>query len=172
MGRAASMAKDMPEEKMPHMTASSSPFFTSNSRISEPNAISLRCPAIDTMTMPQSATAMPKSVSRPPRVLTSSWRLTVDERRNQRSHHQGDADGHSDAERHAEISHGEAVAHVADSPHTAKEKSLENDGRVKRPVEGSHIRQQYGADTNRQKNPGERCRPPPRSIPRSTASLC
>jgi len=27
MGLAASMAKDMPEEKMPHMTASSSPFF-------------------------------------------------------------------------------------------------------------------------------------------------
>ncbi len=57
---------------MPHMTASISPFFTSNSRISEPSAISLRCPATDTMTMPQSATTMPNSVSRPPRVVTSS----------------------------------------------------------------------------------------------------
>ena len=113
---------------MPHMMASSSPFFTSNSRISDPSAISLRCPATDTMTMPQSATAMPNSVSRPPRVLTSSLGLAVDERRNQRSHHQGDADGHSDAERHAEISHGETVAHVADSPHAAKEESPENDG--------------------------------------------
>ena len=73
MGRAASIAKDMPEEKMPHMTASSNPFFTSNSRTAEPRAISLRCPATDTVTMPQSATAMPNSVSRPPRVLTSWW---------------------------------------------------------------------------------------------------
>ena len=122
------MANDMPEEKMPHMTASSSPFFTSNSRISEPSAISLRCPAKDTMTMPQSATTMPRRVSRPPRVVTSSRSLAVDERRNQRAHDQGDADGHPDAERHAEIAHGETVAHVADSPHAAKEESLEHDG--------------------------------------------
>ena len=61
-------------------------------------------------------------------MVTSSRGLSVHERRNQRSYDQSDPDGHPDAEGHAEIAHGETVAHVADTPHAAKEESFEHDG--------------------------------------------
>jgi hypothetical protein len=51
--------------------------------------------------------------------------LAVSERRNERAHHQRDADGYADAERHAEVAHGEAVADIADAPHGAEERDLE-----------------------------------------------
>ena len=77
--------------------------------------------------MPQSATKMPSSVSSPSTRGHQLDGLTVNQWRDQSADHQGDADGYSNAERHAKVTHGETVTHVADSPHGAKEKCLEDD---------------------------------------------
>ena len=77
--------------------------------------------------MPQSATATAQQREQAAARTDKLGCLPMDQRRNQRPHHQGDADGNSNAKRHPEIAHGEAVAHIPDSPHAAKQKSPEND---------------------------------------------
>ena len=95
--------------------------------------------------------------------------LSVNQRRNQRSYNQSDADSHADAEGHAEIAHSETVAHIADTPHAAK--SFEHDRKVKRPVESAHIGQQDGADAGSEAQTQEKM-PARAHKSRSSASLC
>lgn len=58
----------IPAEKIPHITASRSPFFRLNSSALMPILRSFNCPARVTIPTPISATKTPSSVMRPPSV--------------------------------------------------------------------------------------------------------
>ncbi|MNE86730.1 hypothetical protein D3C80_1838570 [compost metagenome] len=69
---AASMANDMPAEKIPHITASSSPLRRLNSSAQIPIARSFSTPAQETIATPTRAIATPSNVIWPPAELNSA----------------------------------------------------------------------------------------------------
>lgn len=73
---AAFIAKDIPAEKMPHITASTSHFFRLNSSACAHLAL-FQLPARVTIPTPISATRTPSNVMRPPSVLTVPPKLPL-----------------------------------------------------------------------------------------------
>ena len=77
----------------------------------------------------------------------------MQQRRHERTDDQRNADGHSNAQRHAEVAHGETVTHIANAPHGSKEGDLQKDVRPYRGIKGWKARKQQQAHRNRQQNP-------------------
>ncbi len=125
MGLAASMANDMPDEKMPHITASSRPSLTLNSsHLGAQLHLFLVAGVGDdghADERHQHARHGEQAAARG----EQHGDLPVHQRRHQRAHDQRDADGHADAQRHAQVAHGEPVTHIADAPHGAEERDLQ-----------------------------------------------
>ncbi len=98
-------------------------------------------------------------------------RLAVNQRRNQRAHHQRNANGHANAQRHSQVAHGEPVADVAHAPHRPEQRHLQQKMRSHRGVKALKIRQQKQAHANRQQYPGEQPGHSPGGLPRPSPDL-
>ena len=118
------MAKDMPDEKIPHMTASARPSLTLNSCAPSAELHFFLMAGIGddghSDDGHQNACHGEQAAARSEQHRC----LAVHQRRDQRADNQRDADGHADAQRHSKMAHGEPVTDVAHSPHGAKERDL------------------------------------------------
>ena len=93
-------------------------------------------------------------------------RLSMHDGRHQRAHNERDSDGDADAQRHAEVAHGKAVAHIAHSPHGAEQSHLQHEGAIECGIEAVKIRQQDEAHADGEQNPREETGNCPCGFPR------
>src|SRR5579871_2379724 len=75
--------------------------------------------------------------------------------RNEGAHNQRDADGDTDAEGHAEIAHGQAVADVPNSPHCAERSNAEQQCRPDGCIEAVKVGKKNEAHSDGEQNPRE-----------------
>jgi hypothetical protein len=134
------MANAMPEEKIPHRTARDIPSFNQgNQHAGHGQLTALGC--------------------------KQNPALPVQQRRHQRTHDEHDADGHADAQGNPKVAHGQAITHIAHTPHGSKKRHLQEHIRIYRSIETAKIGQQQQAHRNRQQNPGKDSGHGPGSLP-------
>ena len=117
------------------------------------------------MATPITATKTPAMVSSPLCVVKSMAAWPCKSGEDQGADDQSDSDGHADAERHAEMAHGEAVADVSDAPHGSEEGNFQEQMRPHGGVKGWEIGQKNETDADGEQNPGEKSGDGPGGLP-------
>jgi hypothetical protein len=147
------MANAMPEEKIPHSTASKSPNFKLNHPALQLNLLLMTGIGGDRHSNhPQQ---QPCHVVQAAPALKQSRRLPGQQRRHQRANHKVDADGHTHAQGDPQVAHRQAVTHIANPPHGSEKSGFPQHARSDRCIEDAKVRQQQHAHPNRQQYPGE-----------------